>query len=145
MDMLNTDNSSNKSKMESKVKTSIVKSLFSLGQIEVLSIKDSVFTLMVKGNNMTSFSKVNKIQSVLSENGIDTKYPVLDVMKNEDDYLIMVMSSQQNATLIEQNNLLKSFIDYHRQRMEDDQRVHITIRLLIENYDKTLKDTENGK
>jgi hypothetical protein len=74
-----------------EVKKSIIESLSEIGMIEVCSINDFVFTLFIKGDGLTSYKKCTKIQDTLSE-FLDNDYPLIQVMVNDEDFYLCVMS-----------------------------------------------------
>ncbi len=58
-------------------------------QIDVIKA-GAVFTLLLRGKNLSNFNIINKIAYICS-NEIGKKYPYIEVAKNDDDVFLLVM------------------------------------------------------
>ena len=69
----------------------IIEALSEFGVVHVISIKES-FVLLIKGTEMDKFTKVNSVMGILQVNEVMDNYPKTQVMKNEEDYLLITLN-----------------------------------------------------
>lgn len=81
--------------MEFKIdKKKLSKSLIIINgvkDIEVLSIADH-FVLLLKGEGLDKYQKVNQIMDLLNNSGCVQEFPNIQSMKNDKDYFIITMN-----------------------------------------------------
>ena len=67
------------------------KELSKVGTIQAIK-EGVVFTLLMKGSGLSNYKIVSEITMAVLDS-IGDKYPNIEVMKNDDDFLLLVLSS----------------------------------------------------
>jgi hypothetical protein len=65
------------------------KQLSKLGTVEVLK-KGKVFTLLMTSEGFSNWTKVDAI-NMLAVSSVGMEYPAIEVLKNEDNYLLLIL------------------------------------------------------
>jgi len=64
--------------------------LSKLGTVEVLK-KGNVFTLLMTGEGFYNWTKVDAV-NMLVVSSVGMEYPVIEVLKNEDNWLLLILN-----------------------------------------------------
>lgn len=65
--------------------------LSKFGNVEVMKLGANIFTLLISGKGLSSLDAILDIQETLKRFDIQTDYPKVEVMKNKDSFLLMVL------------------------------------------------------
>ncbi len=78
--------------MNEKEKNALAIKLSKYGVIAVLNA-GLVFTLLIHGYNLSNMRNLHEIHELINE-ATQSKYPFIEVMRNEENYLIIVLKSK---------------------------------------------------
>lgn len=74
--------------------TELIERLSKIGTVEICKA-GAVFVLLMKGEKLTASSRIISVQMHVVEFCGD-KYPIIEVMRNDDDYICMVLKPKKD-------------------------------------------------
>jgi hypothetical protein len=75
--------------MKAPTENQTIKALTKFGDIQVFN-ENLVFTVLITGTDLTNMLRQLDIQDILVRYAAD-RYPIIEVMKNEDNYFLAVL------------------------------------------------------